>query len=165
MVAREPNGRPQRRTEAQLPSPAEIARLRDAALAGLRDPAWGSTLGRLYLSGKVTGTQFAAGKRWAKLAARYSSAAISPKQPRSAKLAAEGGSPVDPDSAKGRREALQEANLAASYVEALVVLERMGALPRRAVVNACEYGINPVGVSGLHDLQKGLQGLVAWWIK
>jgi hypothetical protein len=50
-------------------------------------------------------------------------------------------------------------------VEALVVLERMGALPRRAVVNACEYGINPVGVSGLHDLQKGLQGLVAWWIK
>ena len=102
LAKREPNGKPQR--ERSGPSPTEISRLRDAALAGMKDPIWGTQLGILHLSGKLTSSQLAAGKRWAELAADYSAATQSPKPPRSVALEASAGSAVDPDSAKGREK-------------------------------------------------------------
>ena len=72
LAKREPNGKPQR--ERSGPSPTEISRLRDAALAGMKDPIWGTQLGILHLSGKLTTSQLAAGKRWAELARDYSAA-------------------------------------------------------------------------------------------
>ena len=73
LARREPNGRPRRHRDSG-PSPTEISRLRDAALAGMKDPIWGTQLGILHLSGKLTNSQLAAGKRWAELARDYSTA-------------------------------------------------------------------------------------------
>ena len=89
LAKREPNGKPQR--EPSGPSPTEISRLRDAALAGMKDPIWGTQLGILHLSGKLTSSQLAAGKRWGELARDYSAAVGAPRAPRSAALEASGG--------------------------------------------------------------------------
>ncbi len=54
-VAREPNGRRSRVLTRSAPqfAPTEVKRLRDAALAGMQNPEWGSELGRLLLAGKL----------------------------------------------------------------------------------------------------------------
>lgn len=96
IAKREPNGRIQR--DPPLPPPSEVRRLRDAALSGMRDPTWGTELGRLYLVGKITATMFAAGKRWGELASQYSQALCSPApDPKAICLERMGGSPIDPD--------------------------------------------------------------------
>ena len=88
LARREPNGQPKRslNRESAGPSPTEISRLRDAALAGMKDPIWGTQLGILHLSGKLTNSQLAAGKRWAELARDYSAAVGAPRAPRSGRL-------------------------------------------------------------------------------
>ena len=65
---REPNGRPQRERETP---PAQVRRLREAALAGLRDPQWGTELGRLLLTKAIDEAMYAAGRRWNEDAAKY----------------------------------------------------------------------------------------------
>jgi len=162
MVSREPNGR-KKRLPPTLPPASEVSRLRDAALAGMRDPVWGTTLGYLYLSGKVTGSQFAAGKRWADLARDYSAANQSPKQPRSANLDPKGGEPPDPDSPRGLREAQQHARTLHQYLAGLGIINLAGAPARRAVENICEQGLAPVGHAQLEALGKGLSALSAFW--
>ena len=66
---REPNGRLSRATKVEIDarSPAEVKRLRDAAILGMRDPLWGTELGRLFLRNRITPQQFEAGKRWRSL--------------------------------------------------------------------------------------------------
>jgi len=161
LVAREPNGRAKR--TSPLPPASEVSRLRDAALAGMRDPVWGTTLGYLYLSGKVTGSQFAAGKRWADLARDYSAASQSPKQPRSANLDPKGGEPPDPDSEQGRREARQHAHTLHQYIAGLGIINLAGAPARRAVEAVCEQGQVPAGHTQLEALGRGLSALAAFW--
>ena len=157
MAARELNGRIKR--ESHLPSPSEVTRLRDAALAGMRDPIWGSTLGWLYLSGKISSLQFAAGKRWNELAADYSSACLSPRAPRSANLDPKGGTAPDPDSPSGRREARRQVLTLEDYQEASGLLKRLGAPVARAVVDVCEGGRVPAGFGELQNLKRGLSAL------
>ena len=163
LAKRKPSGRVASPSEPVLPSPTETYRLREAALSGMREPIWASSLGRLYNTGKISGMEFAAGKRWSELAADYSAQSLSPRPPRSAKLENGGGSAVDPDSAAGRREALRDVKLAAGYVEALVVLQRAGNASRQAVINTCELGLYPAGQDGLFSLRDGLRGLGAFW--
>ena len=164
LAKREPNGKPQRERSGQSgPSPTEISRLRDAALAGMKDPIWGTQLGILHLSGKLTSSQLAAGKRWAELAADYSAAMQSPKPPRSVALEASAGSAVDPDSAKGAREARRHSQIVHGYLGALEALRRTGEAPRLAVRDVCEFNLFPVGSFQLAALRTGLQGLAAWW--
>lgn len=145
-----------------LPSPSEVTRLRDAALAGLRDPVWGSTLGWLFLSGKVSAVQFAAGKRWVELAADYSAACCGPKQVRSAKLDPAGGTSPDPDSPKGLREARRHVLAVEQYLEGSELLKRLGGAAAVAVRNVCEQGRMPVGFGELLALRRGLAVLAAW---
>ena len=164
LARREPNGQTKRSLrESAGPSPTEISRLRDAALAGMKDPIWGTQLGILHLSGKLTNAQLAAGKRWAELARDYSTAQQSPKPPRSAALEASAGSAADPDSAKGAREARRHSQIVHGYLGALEALKRTGEIPRLAVRDVCEFNLFPVGSFQLAALRTGLQGLAAWW--
>jgi hypothetical protein len=161
LVARQPNGQPRR--QPQGPSPTEIVRLRDAALAGLRDPIWGTTLGRLYLAGKLTSSQFAAGRRWAELVKVYASACLSPRPPRSAKLERGDGMAVDPDSAVGRREARRHVQAVESYIAASEILKHAGETPRRAVTDVVERDLYPVGQFQMAALHVGLSALATLW--
>ena len=158
LVHRQPNGQPRR--SAQLPPPAEVTRLRDAALAGMRDSVWGTSLGRLFLSGHITATQFSAGKRWAELSAKYSVACGGPKPARSAALDPDGGSPADPDSLQGRREARRHGLTVERYLAASKVLKGMGATSEAAVRDVCDRDLHPVG---LIHLRGGLSALAALW--
>ena len=163
LAHREPNGKPQRTRPAELMSPTEARRLMDAARTGLKDPVWGTTLGWLHLSGKLTTTQFAAGKRWAEVAAEYSEACQGPKQPRSANLNSAGGEPSDPDSLQGAKEAKGHTRALHRYIGALEVIRRTGEAPARAVAATCERGSMPEGADSLNNLRRGLDALATWW--
>ena len=76
LAVRKPSGRLRHDPHSQLLSPTEARRMFDDAAAGLCDPVWGTILGRLYRDGKITSSQFAAGKRWCELAADYSVAPL-----------------------------------------------------------------------------------------
>jgi hypothetical protein len=129
----------------------------------MRDPVWATTLGYLYLAGKVTGSQFAAGKRWADLARDYSAASQSPKTPQSANLDPKGGTPPDPDSPTGAREARREAHVLHQYIAGLGIINLAGAPARRAVEAVCEQGQVPAGHVQLEALGRGLSALAAFW--
>ena len=167
LASREPSGKVRRppRADPTLPSPTEVTRLRDAALAGMRDAVWSSPLGWLYLSGRLSGSQFAAGRRWADLARDYSAATQSPKQPRSANLDPAGGQPPDPDSPAGRREAQQHAHTLHQYLAALAMLNASGAPARKAVQAICEQGQMLAGHHQLASLGVGLTALSIFWSK
>jgi hypothetical protein len=159
LVRREASGKVKRQP-VSLPSPLEVVRLRDAALVGMRDRVWGTTLGRLFLTGKITAGQFAAGKHWARLAADYAEAVQAPRGMRTAALDPEGGTPPDPDSPKGQKQAAKAADAIADYDEAFVVLERYRWPIAAVVVAVCERGQVPVGWAELLDLRRGLSALI-----
>ena len=69
--ARTPSGQLSRAGRQREYPPAQVRRLRDAAMAGLRDPEWGTELGRLYLEGTITAAMYAAGKDWREKAAKF----------------------------------------------------------------------------------------------
>jgi len=164
LTRREPNGRPQR-APPDLPSPTEVSRLRDAALAGMRDPVWGSMLGQMLLGGKITSFQFSVGRKWSELAREYSAISQSPQPPKSANLDPRGGIGPDPDSPKGLREARQQTFVKHQYLAAYELLKLTGDASMRAVVDTCEAGLHPVGLDGLNQLRKGLDTLGAFWSK
>ena len=167
LAQREPSGKVRRppRADPTLPSPTEVTRLRDAALAGMRDAVWSTPLGWLYLSGRLSGSQFAAGRRWATLARDYSEAQNGPKIPKSANLDPKGGTPPDPDSPAGLREARRETAVTHQYIAALALLHASGGPSRRAVANCCELGCMPDGMDSLNGLRRGLDVLAAFWRK
>ena len=144
-------------------APTEARRLMDAAKTGLRDPVWGTTLGWLHLSSKLTAAQFAAGNRWAEVAAEYSAACNGPRPPKSASLERGQGEALDPDSPDGLREARQHTKALVRYVGAAAILNAAGARARRAVADTCERGQMPEGVDSLRALKAGLDVLAVWW--
>lgn len=160
--SREPNGRPQRERHD---SPTEVRRLRDAALSGMRDPEWGTELGRLFLVGKVTPEEFAAGKRWAKLSAAYSIALQSPA-PDPQAMNPEGGGqtcPPDPDSHEGRAEAERHRRAKEAYLTADAALLLLGSPRHRAVKMVCDRNQPLSDYQQLLDLKAGLFGLSERW--
>ena len=159
MVEREPNGRAQR--EREYP-PNQIKRLRDAAMAGLRDAEWGTELGRLYLNEVITSAMYAAGKRWREWAASYHHAiGVFPVRSASAELG-RGGQQPDPDSDEGRKIAQREADAAERFFAAHAVLVS-DAGAEYAVRAVCERNETPAGFEALRKLRKGLLALVVHW--
>lgn len=159
--AREPNGRIQRERET---APGEVRRLRDAALAGLRDPEWGTELGRLFLVGKIKPEQFAAGKRWTEAASRYSHAVASPHRIGSTSDFDRGrGEPVDVDSDAGRAEAERHKAVMERFEAAHRKLVGCGMLIERAVRSICEDGQAPDSFETLQRLHIGLSTLADHW--
>lgn len=163
LAIREPNGRIQR--EPQLPPPSEVRRLRDAALAGMRDPMWGTELGRLYLVGKITAGMYAAGKQWGEMASKYSQALCSPApDPRAICLDRMGGSQIDPDSHEGRKEARRHERAVNSFIDAHAALKSIGkAIGVRVVRGVCERDEMPTGHEELLALSTGLITLSGFW--
>lgn len=163
MATREPNGKPSRAGQEREFPPTQIKRLRDAAMAGLRDSEWGTELGRLLLNGVITDSMYAAGKRWAEQAARYNGViGVFPLKSASA----EGGSwshQPDPDSPRGRAIAAQERNAMERYFEAEAVLISGGPGVRVTVRRVCEEGEVLGGYSEVLALRIGLLKLSDHW--
>jgi hypothetical protein len=159
---RKPRDRGERFPSGKLrrePPPVMVRRLRDAALAGLRDPEWGTELGRLYLEGTITATMYAAGKAWRDKAARYVRA-INSFGVRSPVLEqGRAGSPPDPDSETGREQARREANDMERFFEAHAILLSAGRLAEATVRRLCEHDEGPCGHAELIALRNGLSAL------
>jgi hypothetical protein len=162
---REPSGRLSRSAPGvtKACSPAEVRRLRDAALAGMQASAWGTELGRLFLTGKIGAEAFEAGKWWSEMAAKYVEAIAAPApDPRSIEPVQRGHShPVDPDSALGREQAERDARTVAAMREAAALLAGAGTLVEATVRAVCERDEAPVGERGMRALDRGLVLLAA----
>ncbi len=154
VTAREPNGRIQR--EEREPAPTEVRRIRDAALRGLRDPEWGSELGRLYLQGIITDSMYAAGKRWREHATEYRQAiGIFPVKSASLERGSHSTS-ADPDSDEGNKQAERERNAAERFMEAHAILVFMGQGTESIIRRLCE---DDLSLAGMVELKKARYGL------
>ncbi len=162
MAQREPNGRIQR---VQLPPASEVRRLRDAALSGMRDPLWGTELGRLHLGGKITAAMLAAGRQWGESASKYHQALQSPSpDPKAINFnRGAGGEAIDPDSPEGRKEARRHARAVQSFIDAHVALTTTSAASERVVRLVCERNEMLTGHEGLIALTNGLSTLADFW--
>jgi hypothetical protein len=166
-VIREPSGRPSRAVaDAVKPcSPAEVRRLRDAALANMHDEAWGWEIGRLFLQGKISADEFEAGKRWRRLVEAWRQATGMPK-PSPKALAMFSGprsEPADPDSDEGQKEIARARELTTAMMESHAVLVSFGLLAENAVRRTCESDFAPEGQEGLNQLVRGLGSLSVLW--
>jgi hypothetical protein len=164
LAKREANGRIQR--DPPLPAASEVRRLRDAAISGMRDPTWGTELGRLYLVGKITATMFAAGKRWGELSSKYSQALCSPSpEPKAICFDRSGGESPDPDSYEGRREARRHERAVTSFIDAWGALKALkdNSVSERIVRALCERNEMLAGHESLLALTRGLAELAGFW--
>ena len=160
MAQRQPDGSV--RNAEQTPH-AEIRRLREAGVRDARHAEWGTALGWLVLTRKITDAQYATGRRWAELCADYTATMGSPKAPRTAKLDPDGGVAPDVDSPTGRREAQRSAQTVHRWLGAVAMLNHTGEAVRAAVGAVCETNIYISGQKELVDLRRGLDVLAAWW--
>lgn len=167
MIKREPSGRPSR-SDPNAPvacAPAEVRRLRDAALAQMQDHKWGTELGRLFLNGKINAPCFAAGTRWAELATSYRNALNAPQpSPKAASIERRGHTqPVDPDSDSGAKQAENDRQIVLDFGAAHKVLTGLGMVTEQAVRAACESNEATLGHYALEALKRGLTGLSLHW--
>lgn len=102
LASRAANGR--LKPDPRLLAPTQVRRLVDLAAEDTRHQALGSMVGRIYLAGKISASEFAAGTRWRQIVANYSIACRSPPPPKTLSFDAPGGSSTDPDSESGARE-------------------------------------------------------------
>jgi hypothetical protein len=163
LVKREANGRPQRLRDPELMSPTETRRLVEAAAIGLKDSIWSSQLGRLHLTGRLSSSQFSAGKRWCDLVANYATACQAPRPPQSAKLEPGGSMPADPDSAIGVKEARRHERATIAYLDGRHALRLAGHEAERDVDTVCVQNQAPAGLCELDALRRRLQSLSAYW--
>jgi len=166
-VAREPSGRRSRAVTRSAPqfAPTEVKRLRDAALAGMQNPEWGSELGRLLLASKVEPELYAAGQHWAERATRYRHALDAPR-PNPPPARFEPKSPaaaVDPASALGQMQTAREVPAIVALQEAHAALRTAGVLAERVVRRVCEHDEAVCGTSEFVALRRGLLALALFW--
>jgi hypothetical protein len=162
LAARTPNGRLARRVADTMMPPTQIKRLLDAAADGLRDGMWGSSLGRLYLTQKISAGELSAGQHWAMLVTEYSQACRSPKPPSTVQLEKLGGSSIDPDSEQGVLEVERHEKISARYLAGRNALRIAGGAAERAVTTTCELDQAPAGFEELNALRDGLRALAGW---
>lgn len=156
---RERNGKPQRAREQQKPSPTEVKRLQAAALMGLRDSVWGSTLGLMFLNGKLTHGEFDAGARWSELMHDFRMTLGGPQHARTVNMQRTGQSFNVKDSEE------RDTRVRAEYEAALRALTDAGTYKRgrEALLHTCELGLFPVGQRQLDDLTGALRVLEKFW--
>ena len=161
IFVREPNGRLQRQDEDES-APAQVKRLRDAALAGMADPEWGTELGRLFLQGRIEPPLYAAGKRWAEYAAQYREAIGSPMQRPIAFERRSYSHPPDPNSDEGQKQVKRDEEIIAQFQDAHGALSGWR-MSERAVRTCVEDNIAPAGVYEDRWLRHGLRLLAEHW--
>ena len=166
LAARDPSGHIARAPrDSRLLSPAETRRLLDQAKAGLRDPLWATMLGRIYLAGQISASEFAAGKRWAEITASYHAAMRAPRAPRTVELDATGGRSPDPDSLQGEREVERHDRASKSWISGRNALRLSGLRSEAVVDSVCIDDCAPVGHADMESLRSGLAGLASLWAK
>jgi hypothetical protein len=159
LKARTPSGQLSRAGREREFPPTQVKRLRDAAMAGLRDPEWGTELGRLYLEGTITATMYAAGKNWREKAAQYVNT-LGHFPVRTILAEGRGGSlPPDPDTEEGQKRARREAAAMERFFEAHHVLLSAGKLAEATVRRLCEHNEGPCGMAEMIALRNGLSAL------
>lgn len=159
LKSRTPSGQLSRAGREREFPPTQVKRLRDAAMAGLRDPEWGTELGRLYLEGTITATMYAAGKDWREKAARYLNT-LGHFPVRTILIEGRGGSlPPDPDTEEGQKRVRREAVAMERFFEAHHVLLSAGKLAEATVRRLCEHNEGPCGMAELIALRNGLSAL------
>ena len=163
LAIREPNGRAKRSPLPRMLAPSEVRRLRDAAMAGLRAAEWGTCLGWIYLEKHITESQYAAGRLWGEIMQDYHTATQGPKSPRTANLDPSGGTPVDPDSALGHREAHRHVLAVNMAQRGILALKLIGDPVRSVVVDVCEKDEYLVSMDQVEHLRKGLDLLARVW--
>jgi hypothetical protein len=142
--------------------PTQIKRLLDAAADGLRDGMWGSSLGRLYSTQKISAGELSAGQHWAMLVTEYWQACRSPKPPSTVQFEKRGGSSIDPDSEQGVLEVERHEKISARYLAGRNALRLAGGAAERAVTATCERDEAPTGFHELNALRDGLRRLADW---
>jgi len=162
---REPNGRLDRSVKDGACSPAEVKRLRDAAIREMASPEWGSEAGRLFLAGHIDAPMFEAAKRWSALVADWRSATgLKPPSPGSSSMfGSTKGHPPDPDSPAGKERTKKDIRLVEVMAEAHGVLLASGAVAEKIVRKACE---EDCAVSTLYEKRafcRGLELLAQHW--
>ena len=168
---REPTGRPSRAEAAaeDAPPPVSAKRLRDAAIARMADPEWGTELGRLWLAGKITAAEYQAGKRWWNVREAYLLAIGSPPAyPSSVMSSALGGmgsaAGDDPPitTREGRRLKEKRERAIAEYDRATAAIGT-GVDMLAAFRLTMEHEQAPIGAVGLSNLAWCLERLAQHW--
>ena len=161
LATREPNGRVKPATS--LMSPTQVRRLVDLAAAETRHQALGSMLGRIYLSGKISATEYAAGTRWRDIAVNYSISCRGPRPPRTISFDAPGGSPTDPDSESGAQEVKLHEQANRAWIEGRNALRLAAGRAEEVVDAVCVRECAPCGYAEYTALRDGLQALSILW--
>ena len=162
MAVRHPGGSIKQKP-SELMSPAEVRRLAEQASLGLRDAVWSTQLGRIYLAGKVSASEFSAGKHFSELTANYSSACQSPLPPRTPLLERANQHAADPDSEKGLREVRRHERATAQFLAGRHALRTAGPGAERVVEAVVVRGEAPAGQVEFNALRAGLCALSTWW--
>lgn len=166
-VIREGTGRPSRAVaeEMRVCTPAEIKRLRNAALKGMKDEHWGWEIGRLFLEGRIPADQFEAGKRWRRLVWGWRQAyGIPASSTKALSLFQEPRSPpADPDSEKGQAQIERARALHDELRLAHGVVESYGGEAVRTLRHVVEDDCVPIGLEDFNRLRKCLGALSSLW--
>jgi hypothetical protein len=155
--AREPSGRPSRSERGF--APMEIRRLVSAAIAGMRDPQWGTPLGWMFLSGKIDEKQYSAGVMWLGVVERGQKALGSPAVKSPSLARAIKAADPDPESDEGQAQTRREASAARAFFDAHAALCTAGLLPEHHVRALVEHHVVPVGYEAVLHTQSGLSAL------
>ena len=159
LKARTPSGQLSRAGREREFPPAQVKRLREAAMAGLRNPEWGTELGRLYLEGTITASMYAAGKDWREKAAKYVNT-LGHFPVRTILVEGRGGSmPPDPETPAGQKRARREADAMERFFKAHHILLSAGKMAEATVRRLCEHNEGPCGMAELIALRNGLSAL------
>ena len=164
---REPNGqlsRAQRQIEPAL-APAAIKALLASDLRIVQSLEYGTHVGRMMLDGKLTPLQWAAAKKWDRIADAYRQALCSPRiNPKSPDLEPAGGTKIDPDTEAGARAAKRERIAREAFEGAMALVLTLGRHTLTTVRECCEGMGRPcAGYEDLLRLQAGLSLLAAAW--
>ena len=125
----------------------------------MRDPEWGTELGRLSLTGKITTDMHGAGRIWREQAHRYrNSIGIFPVRSARLELVSQAMQP-DPESREGQKLARRDANLAEIFFAAHARLTATGTLAGSVVRRVCEEDEPHCGELEYRALRRGLYAL------
>ena len=169
VTAREPNGRRSRtdpETLRDAMSPAQVVRIRDEIAKRARDPTWGFALGTAYLDGKITSSEFSAGKRLDELIAAHRLATSAPSpHPKTSSLEFVGTTtPPDPDSEAGRKDSAKSIKIMSEFKEVRETLTDCGKRVEEDVRAFCDgRGERPTTYEAWLRIKCGLAALVRFW--
>jgi len=158
LAKREPSGRISRAVLKAIDghSPAAVKRLQDAALRGIADPDYGTELGRLALTGKISPTQREAGRRWCKLREEFVRTLGIP-------LPSPGLPNLNSIAATAVFRDRYERDVYDAYKAALIALRAAGNDAAMTIVATCEYDQACTSPTRLKALHLGLNALATHW--